>query len=761
MTRRGAKRTAEVATIGTSALRGRASVPGGLPGSTPLTILRRSLSIMAPDLATTENDMKRLLCLALTAAFLSACGETDPDTEFVNPGNVIRVEAASATPDPAIAGDSPLLQIQVVARNTVRDVRVDLSPFSGDARADLNDSGLDGDATAADGVWSLQFSIPAGANSGVIPLTYRVRDREGFAYDGVVNVTVANEAPVFSATGSSLENADGISGSTFGPAETMQFRIAVEDPDGPTAQMTVSADLSSHFAGAADEPLSFNASTGLWELDYIGPRDMTPTGVTGQVAITATDTLGTSRTHWFALNAQNWVGLAGSDAGTGISTSLGWTLGSACAVDSQGRIYVAYSSRVNVPSSVSTTGWIYAVYVKRYDPLTGTWSGLNGSDSGMGLNINTQGRVISSGYMGEIKYYSETNQGANNKEAVYVLFHGNPDPDPGENLWDSFLYRYNITDGIWESLGTGSDASDWITDAPGVGLDDVGGFTRSGDRAQEPRIAFDPATDDAYVTYHQRVNGIYDVFVRRFNRVSGVWEDRNGTTPGAGIADNPLVNCQYPQIAIHGGYAYVAWVQGGSAGDIIMRRMELATGNWSPLTVTIHDAAAQPGAGFPALAVDSAGNLFIGFKVTFTGPTDQQVHVATTHAANWDNAAAWQGAGSGGRHINIADNTVSNVIKLRLAVDSADGVYAVWNQVHPGSTLSNKRGVFVARFDGGQWRAVRGSLSDDGLSNYGDEDHWLPDIAVDPQGRPVVCYDTFWGTGTGNSRRMIYVKALR
>lgn len=704
--------------------------------------------------------MKRFLCITL-AALLTACGDTEPETDFVNPGNVIRVDAASVTPDNVAPGDSALLEISVVARNEIRDLRVDLSALAGGAQTDLNDSGLDGDATAGDGVWSLQINVPAGVNSGVVPLNYRVRDREGFAYDGVINLTIANIAPEFSAVDSTVENLDGVSGSTFGPAETMRLRIAVEDPDGPTDQLTVTADFSGAFAGAADEALTYNAATGFWELDYVGPRDMQPTGVTGQVAITATDVLGASRTHLFPLNAQNWVGLAGSATATGISTSLGWTLGSACAVDSHGRIYVAYSSRVNVPTSVSTTGWIYAVYVKRYDPQTDTWSGLNGSDSGMGLNLNTQGRVISSGYMGDVKYYAETNQGANSKEAVYVLFHGNPDPDPGENLWDSFLYRYNITDGVWEALGTGSDASDWITDTPGVGLDDVGGFTKNGDRAQEPRIAFDAATDDAYVTHHARVNGTYAVFARRFNRTLGAWEDLVDTTPGDGISEDPLVNCQYPQIAIHGGFAFVVWVAGGSAGDIVMRRMELATGTWSPNSVKIHDAGAQPGGGFPALVADSAGNLFAGFKVTFTGPTDQQVHVATAPAAGWDNAAAWQGAGGGSRHLNVADNTVSNVIKLRFAVDAADGVYAVWNQVHPGSTLGNKRGVFAARWDGAAWRSVRGSLSDDGLSNYGDEDHWLPGIAVDPQGRPVVCYDTFWGTGTGNSRRMIYVKALR
>src|SRR5690606_33089734 len=152
----------------------------------------------------------------------------------------------------------------------------------------------------------------------------------------------------------------------------------------------------------------------------------------------------------------------------------------------------------------------------------------------------------------------------------------------------------NITLGVWESLGTGSEASDWVTDVSNPTGPDVGGFTKNGNRAQEPRIAFDEATDDVYVTYHADVPE-YAVFVKRWVRATGLWEDVTDATPADGISEDALEDCQYPQIAIHGGYAYVAWVRGGSAGDIRMRRYDIVGGTWSAGTVTIHDATSQPG----------------------------------------------------------------------------------------------------------------------------------------------------------------------
>lgn len=546
----------------------------------------------------------------------------------------------------------------------------------------------------------------------------------------------------------------------FGPTETMQFRIDVQDADHAPADLTVTADLSGAFGGTGAEALAYNAVSGLWELDYLGPRTMIPTGGTGTVLITATDSAGASSSQLFDVQAENWVGLAGSDIGDGISTSLGWTLGAACATDSAGRIYVAYSSRVNVPG-----GWQYAVYVKRYDPGTGTWSGLGGSDSGFGLNLNTQGRLIRSGYVRAMAYYSETHQSAN-KQCIYVLFDGNPDPDDGDNHWDSFLYRWNITDNQWEALGTGTDASDWITATPTVGVMDVGGFTRFGNRAQEAFIAFDPATDDVYVAWHGQINSSgsnkYAVFVSRFSRTAGTWGDFSGATPADGISDDHATDFKYPKLIHHGGKLYLTYQSGSSAGNILIRQGDLTTGDWSAAT-TLYDSAAAPGAAYPAIVADAAGNLYVGWKVTQSSPTDQEVHVVTATTANWSNPGSWAGANSGPTRISIPGNTQTSVIRLQLACDSSGNVYACWNQVHPGSTDTSKRNVFLAMFDGSVWRGLRGSLSGDGLSNYGTETHWLPALALDAQGRPVAAYDTYWGPagGSANDRRKIYVKVLR
>src|SRR5690606_18621694 len=119
------------------------------------------------------------------------------------------------------------------------------------------------------------------------------------------------------------------------------------------------------------------------------------------------------------------------------------------------------------------------------------------------------------------------------------------------------------TDNQWEALGTGTDASDWITGTPTVGVMDVGGFTKFGKRAQEASISFDPATDDVYVAWHGQIDSSgsnkYAIFVSRFNRVAGEWQDFSGATPADGISDDHAENYRFPKIRHHAGKLYVIY----------------------------------------------------------------------------------------------------------------------------------------------------------------------------------------------------------
>lgn len=701
--------------------------------------------------------MKRLASLLTLAVIVAACGDTETKETVVfrNPGQVIQVSLAVATPNPVLSGDDIALALTISSANTLTAVVVDLSTIGGPAVAQLLDDGTAPDLAANDGTYSLGYTVPAGTAPGPRSLPYTVSDSLGFTATGFINLVIQNLAPEIDVPASSVL---GPVDEHIGPLETLALRISATDPDGDTSAMTVTANLAAA-GGTVNEPLAFNATSGLFELDFQVGRDVAP-GIFN-VVVVATDTLGASANHAFEVTLHNWTGLGGSADGHGISDSLGWSLGSACVTDAQGRIYVAYSRRVNVPTTISGSGWIYSVYARRYDPLTNVWSGLAGSDSGLGLNLNTAGRTISSGYMGNMAFYQEQHQ-ASNKAAVYVLFHGDPDPDSTETLWDSFLVRWNITDNQWQALGTGTDASDYVTGTSTPAVDDVGGFTKWGARAQEPVIAFDPATDDVYVAYHAQMapSSTYAVFVKRFNRALGAWQDIEDGTPANGVSDAVSVNTQFPGIAIRNGKLYLSWQIGASQGSVQMREYDIGLGTWSAIA-TVYDATAPSNANAvnPALVIDSQGRLVLSYSVKSTG--DQRLEIARVVAADWALPGTWQGLGAGGeRVVSIQPNTNTQNIRTRLALGPNDEIWTAWNQVHAGAT-GTVRNIFARKYDGTAWREVYGSFSQNGITHDPNVTDWLPYICVDPQGRPVISWDTYWGGGTSNDYRKVYVKTIR
>lgn len=652
-----------------------------------------------------------------------------------------------------------LLSAQVESLTALTSVSVDLSNLGGSNNFTLNDDGANGDATADDGLWSANYTIPQTVAVGSRGLTISALASNGktAVFPGVL--VVQNVLPTLTVAGSGLISPEG--NNEAGPGDVLEINVVASDSDGPLPSCTI--DLT-NFGGASDTVLAWDANDQRFEGMVTVPGGQAPGAVIATARVIDSD--GASTSLLLTVNIRNWAGIAGSASNHGIADSLGWTFGSACVTDEAGNIYVAYSRRVNVPTTIANSGWMYAVYVKMYDANLGFWTGLGGSDSGYGLNLTTAGRVISSGYMGDIAYYKESHRGdGNNKEAIYIAFHGDPDPNPGDNHWDSFLYRWNITDQEWEALGTGVDASDYITDTPTDGVQDAGGFTRTGNRGQEPRIAFDSATDDVYMSYHSEdapVTENYACYVKRFNRTTGVWEVVSGATPDDGISDDASVDYKYPQIAIHNGMAYVAYISGASAGNVYVQRGDLVANTWEA-PVLVHDTTGGiPGGGFPSIVMDSTARIYVGFKVTFTtGGTDQQVHVATAPSADWSNPAAWTGAGGGARNVAISPSTSSSAIRTRLAIDSQDRVYTTFNQAHAGMSGS-QRNIYVARWNGSEWRGVLGSLSGDGISSYPSEIDWLPWICVDPNDNPIVCWDTYWGPtgGSANDRRKIYVKRV-
>ena len=654
-------------------------------------------------------------------------------------------------------GIEQAFRVDVDSIRPLTSVTLDLSSIGLSSTLAMHDDGIAPDLLPGDGSFAAAVTIAGNIPAGVKNASVTATADSGS--EGMLDIAfeVVNAVPVIDQLQSGATNMTNAGSSEAAPGDDIQLVVFANDGD--NAQVTVTMDLSG-IGGVADQMLNWDFMLQAYTATVtIDPATIAGTHV---LPVTATDANSASSTSTIDLVVRNWEGIGGSATAHGLSDSLGWSLGSACVSDAAGRIYVAYSRRVNVPITVKSNGWMYAVYLKMYDPITNTWSGLSGSDSGYGLNLTSGGSVITNGFMGDIRYYAQTQQGMANKEGIYVTFHGDPDPDAGDTLWDSFLVRWNITDQQWEALGTGIAASDYVDPMATDGVDDVGGFSQSGNRAQEPRVAFDSATDNVYVTYHDRdAGGKYNIRVRRFVTATGLWEEFNGATPLDGISDDNTENFKNPQIAINGGFAYVAYINGSSDGDILVKRGDLSTNTWS-LPVKIHDAATSPdGGAYPAIAIDGLNNIWVSFRVTdTTNGTDQQVHVVTAPIANWSTAASWTGAGNGSRNVAISPSTSSSSIRTRLVVDSMNRVLTVFNQEHPGMT-GTSRNVYVARWEANAWRGVAGSLQGDGITSYPNETDWLPWICVTPNGTPVVSWDTFWGTGSGNDRRKVYVKMLK
>lgn len=158
--------------------------------------------------------MKRLIPLITTAALLlAACdgdSEAKTETRNINPGAVITVSNAAATPAAATAGSNLLLSLGVTAQNPVQAVTIDLASIAGADDTPMHDDGSNGDVTSADGVFSLEYALPAsGLSVGTYFLPFQVEDSAGFTYAGSIAFNILNSAPVISATAGTIANADG------------------------------------------------------------------------------------------------------------------------------------------------------------------------------------------------------------------------------------------------------------------------------------------------------------------------------------------------------------------------------------------------------------------------------------------------------------------------------------------------------------------------------------------------------------------------
>ncbi len=169
--------------------------PLGLGSSIALNDAGTGGDVTAND-GTYSGTVRVPLSAALAATALpftaSQSGHTYTSTLSVTPA----APAAIVAPWPqGVSGTTRRYQVDLYPATEITSVTADLAPLGLGAVA-LNDSGTNGDQLAGDGIWSREFTVPAGVAPGVYSLPYLVNDSHAATVGGAVSFTVLAEAPM-------------------------------------------------------------------------------------------------------------------------------------------------------------------------------------------------------------------------------------------------------------------------------------------------------------------------------------------------------------------------------------------------------------------------------------------------------------------------------------------------------------------------------------------------------------------------------------
>jgi hypothetical protein len=103
------------------------------------------------------------------------------------------VGAGGVTPNPAIYNETAKIAITVIpgngSPNNILTVSVDANSINAGTIA-LNDSGVNGDVSSGDGVWSADFTIPGNAPAGAASISYTITDAQARQGTGTLNFNI-------------------------------------------------------------------------------------------------------------------------------------------------------------------------------------------------------------------------------------------------------------------------------------------------------------------------------------------------------------------------------------------------------------------------------------------------------------------------------------------------------------------------------------------------------------------------------------------
>ena len=273
----------------------------------------------------------------------------------------------NANPNTLNIGDTTLLTVATTQGNpasAITSVTVDLSAFGGSATQTLYDNGTNGDGTASDGTWSLNFTIPNGTTGGSKTVNATIKDAANRTSALVpINFTV-NAPTAISATGAANP-----SGTATG--SNVLLSVTVTPGTNPTSSaLVVTADLSSigglnnqvfyddgtnGDATSGDNVFSFNAAIPA-NNSFAGAKTITANISDAQLR-TATATI--SLTVGASLSIMEIQGHGGRSSYAGSGATLGTTY-----------VTTPSAGHTNVVTAVGTKGFFMQDITGDGDPTT-------------------------------------------------------------------------------------------------------------------------------------------------------------------------------------------------------------------------------------------------------------------------------------------------------------------------------------------------------------------------------------------------------
>ena len=163
----------------------------------------------------------------------------------------------NASPNTLDIGDTALLTIattQGSPASAISSVTVDLSAFGGSSTQSLFDNGSNGDITANDGTYSLNFTIPAGTAGGPYTVNATITDALNRIGTATISFTV-NAPTAIVATGAANPTTLGVG------AQTLLTAVVTPGTNPASTSLMVVADLSA-IGGSATQAFYDDGSNG-------------------------------------------------------------------------------------------------------------------------------------------------------------------------------------------------------------------------------------------------------------------------------------------------------------------------------------------------------------------------------------------------------------------------------------------------------------------------------------------------------------------